>query len=205
MKKIPEKIGIYGGTFDPPHFGHVIAVKEARRGLGLDRVVVIPANIPPHKQRESAVYVEQRLEMTRLAFKNVEFVEVSDLEIRREGASYTADTLDELREIYPDDEFYLLMGTDMFLTVQNWRNVEEIFARCKICGLSREQNQTAEMKAHGAFLFERYGAEYEVIENPVVEISSTELREILKDGGESIFLPTEVLEYIKKEGLYSDN
>ncbi len=199
-----EKIGIYGGSFDPPHFGHVIAVKEARRSLGLDRVLVIPAAIPPHKRISGRATAEQRFEMTRLAFENVKFAEVRDDELRREGPSYTADTVAELREEFPDARFYLLTGADMFMTIQNWWNVEEIFASCTVVALSREAGQTDELREHAVWLGHRYAVSTEVVENPVVEISSTELRGLIAKGQQSKFLPEKVAQYIAREGLYLD-
>lgn len=199
-----EKIGLYGGSFNPPHFGHTIAVKEARRALKLDRVLVMPAAVAPHKQTAGGASAEQRLEMTKLAFENIKFAEVRDDELQRTGPSYTADTVAALREEFPDARFYLICGADMFMSVQNWWNAEEIFASCTIVGLSREQGQTEEMREHAIWLGHRYGTATEVVENPVVEISSTELRAAIKAGEQSKFLPEQVSEYIAREGLYRD-
>ena len=204
MRNEYEKIGIYGGTFNPPHFGHVIAVKEARRALELDRVIVIPAAVPPHKELDGkATPASDRFEMTKLAFQEVEFAVVSDIEIRREGPSYTVDTLWELHEEYPGAVFSLIMGADMFMSIHQWKSAEEIFSLSRICGLSRQDNQTEELQKHAGFLLDRYGASCEVVKNPVVEISSSELREILVRGGESKFLQPQVYDYIKEKGLYS--
>ena len=200
-----EKIGLYGGSFNPPHFGHVIAVKETRRSLKLDRVLVMPAAVPPHKAMGMEVTPEQRLEMTRLAFAAVPFAEVRDDELKRSGPSYTADTVAALREEFPDARFYLITGADMFLTIQNWWHADEIFASCTIVGLSRSEGETPELKEHAVWLGHRYGAYAEVVENPVVEISSTQLREALhrRELGElNKFLPPPVADYIEKEGLY---
>ena len=202
-----KKIGIYGGSFDPPHYGHVIAVKEARRSLDLDQVLVIPAAVPPHKAASVKTTPVQRLEMTRLAFAAVPFAEVRDDELRRSGPSYTADTVAALREEFPEDRFYLITGADMFLTVQNWWHAEEILSSCTIVGLSREDGQTEELKEHAIWMGHRFGAATEVVENPVVEISSTALREALRDGDAAElgkYLPEPVAEYIAREGLYRD-
>ena len=122
------KIGIYGGTFNPIHLGHMAAAKFAAEYLELDKLLLIPAGIPPHKaMAEDTALPEQRLAMTKLAAQSPELAgvaEVSDIELRREGKSYTVDTLRALREQYPEDQLYLLMGTDMFLTLQYWREPE---------------------------------------------------------------------------------
>ena len=124
------KIGVYGGSFNPPHLGHVRAAQACKQALGLDRVLVIPASIPPHKQlTSSSASPEERLALTRLAFENLPGFEVLNLEIRREGKSYTVDTIRELKAQYAHDELFLMMGTDMFLSFQDWYSPQEI-ARC---------------------------------------------------------------------------
>ena len=119
------RIGIYGGTFNPPHLGHLTAAKAAFELLRLDRLLLIPASQPPHKALPAgSPSAEQRLALTRLAAEQLELgdrVEVLDIELRRQGKSYTVDTLEELRRQYPGAELWLLMGTDMFLTFQAWR------------------------------------------------------------------------------------
>ena len=124
------KIGIYGGTFDPPHLGHMEAARTALEQMNLDRLIIIPDCEPPHKDlAEEAATPQQRLEMAALMADGLgPRAEVSDLEIRREGKSYTADTVEALHETFPEDELWLLMGTDMFLTVQNWYQPERIFS-----------------------------------------------------------------------------
>ena len=123
------KIGIYGGTFDPPHLGHMEAAKAALDKLGLDRLLIIPDREPPHKDLAAeAATPQQRLDMAALMADGLgPRAEASDLELRREGKSYTADTVEKLHEQFPEDELWLLMGTDMFLTVQNWYQPERIF------------------------------------------------------------------------------
>ena len=124
------KIGIYGGTFDPPHLGHMEAARTALEQMNLDRLIIIPDCEPPHKDlAEEAATPQQRLEMAALMADGLgPRAEVSDLEIRREGKSYTAETLEELHRLYPQDQFYLLMGEDMFLTVEHWYRPETIFS-----------------------------------------------------------------------------
>lgn len=123
------RIGIYGGSFNPPHLGHIFAARKARQLLGLDKILLIPAAIPPHKAvAEGSPDGETRLALTQLAIAGETGMEVSRIELDRPGPSYTVDTLRELRESYPQDELYLLMGTDMFLSFFQWREPEAIAA-----------------------------------------------------------------------------
>lgn len=123
------RIGIYGGSFNPPHLGHIFAARKARQLLGLDKILLIPAAIPPHKAvAEGSPDGETRFALTQLAIAGETGMEVSRIELDRPGPSYTVDTLRELRESYPQDELYLLMGTDMFLSFFQWREPEAIAA-----------------------------------------------------------------------------
>ena len=133
------KIGIYGGTFDPIHRGHITAAQAAAQQLGLDLLLLIPASIPPHKALpEGGADAAQRLEMATLATAELSCpAQVLDVEVRRQGKSYTADTLRTLRQQYPEDELWLLMGTDMFLSLQDWREPQEILRLVRVAAFSR--------------------------------------------------------------------
>ena len=141
------KIGIYGGTFDPPHLGHMEAARAALEQMNLDRLIIIPDCEPPHKDLvEDAATPQQRLEMVALMADGLgPRAEASDLEIRREGKSYTADTVEELHEQFPEDELWLLMGTDMFLTVQNWYQPERIFQYAGVAAFARSEEDSEEL------------------------------------------------------------
>jgi len=122
-----ERIGIYGGTFNPPHIGHIQAAKQAVEALGLTRLLVIPDRIAPHKAMPgNSATPQQRLDMLRIALEDCPGIEVSDLELNREGPSYTYETILQLKELYPDAKLVLLMGTDMFLSFHTWRNPQII-------------------------------------------------------------------------------
>ena len=191
------KIGIYGGTYNPPHLGHLAAAKAAVEALGLDRLLLIPAAIPPHKiLPECTPSAEQRMEMVEIMADAMQMpgkVFASDLELKREGGpSYTSDTLAELHEKYPDDELWLLMGTDMYLTLHQWHEPERILKLAKVCAFGRAQGDTeAVFLPQQKYLAETYGAETRLITIPdLVEISSTELRALLADGrGGDYLLP----------------
>ena len=140
------KIGIYGGSFNPIHTGHVAAAHFAMKYLKLDRLYLVPVGIPPHKElAEGSPAPRHRLAMAQLAGQHIgERVEVLDLELRREGKSYTKDTVRAIRKRHPKDRLYLLMGTDMFLTFQDWRRPGEIAALCTLAAFRRSAADTAE-------------------------------------------------------------
>jgi len=202
------KIGIYGGTFNPPHQGHMAAAKTAVQVLGLDKLILIPAATPPHKQLpEGSATAQQRLEMARLMADNLDLpgvAQVSDIELRREGKSYTSDTLVAMTALYPDAELWLLMGTDMFLSLQNWHEPEKIMSLAGICAFGRTEQDGEELFApQRAFLQEKYNARLTTITLPgLVDISSTRLRELLEQGAGREYLCDAVYGYILMNGLY---
>lgn len=203
------KIGVYGGTFNPPHLGHLTAARAVFELLKLDKLLLVPAGLPPHKALPAgSPTAEQRLEMTRLAAEQLglgDRVQVLDLELRRQGKSYTADTLSQIRELYPEAELWLLMGTDMFLTLQTWHEPEAIFALAGIAAFGRTEEDTEELfSVQREYLYRTYpDARIFTLTIPgVVDISSTELREQLSaDRGANLLAPA-VYGYILREGLY---
>lgn len=202
------KIGIYGGSFNPPHLGHLAAARAAVRAMGLDKLVWVPAGHPPHKELPAGSPTrEQRLAMTGIAADQLlmpDVAEVWDLELRREGKSYTADTLAQAKERWPEDELWLLMGTDMFLTLQNWREPERVLSLAGVCAFGRtEQDSEAVFAPQREFLSKKFNARITTISIPrLVDISSTRLRELLASGKGREFLPDAVYGYILRERLY---
>ena len=200
------KIGVYGGTFNPIHTGHMAAAKFAMEYLKLDLLYLIPAGLPPHKAlAEDTPSAEHRLNMARLAAGAIGGnVKALDIELRRTGKSYTLDTLRELRAEHPEDELYFFMGTDMFLTFHKWYKPEEIAALCTICAFGRSEADTEELFAvQREYLQKTLGANVITISLPqIVEISSTQLREKLQNGGGKEYLHPAVYGYILREGLY---
>ena len=203
------KIGVYGGAFNPPHLGHITAARAVFGLLKLDKLLVIPTGRPPHKTLPpGSPGPEQRLEMTRLAMEQAglgERAEVLDLEVRREGSSYTADTLARLRERYPEDELWLLMGTDMFPTLQAWYQPERILSLAGIAAFGRSESDSEELfAAQRDYLCRRYPqARIFTLSIPgVVDVSSTELRERLAKGEGGNLLAPAVYGYILRERLY---
>ena len=198
-----ERIGIYGGTFNPPHIGHIQAAKQAVQRMGLSALLMIPDRIAPHKELPpNSPTSQQRLEMVRLAASDCPGIEVSDMELRREGVSYTWETVDTLRTQYPDAELVLFMGTDMFLSFHTWKNPEFILENATLAVFCRgEKGESAAIAAKKTELESR-GAKVELVHNDVLPISSTQLRRLLAFRCADAFLPAGVGEYIQKNGLY---
>ena len=197
------RIGIYGGTFSPPHNGHVSAAKAFMEQMWLDLLYVIPAGIPPHKEMECEVSAAHRLEMCRLAFSGIEGVYVSDLEMRRQGRSYTVDTLRELSG--EDRRLFLLCGTDMMLTLDSWREPEEIFRLCYPVYIRRDNDRSldAPIIQKIADYQKAYGKVVRKILTEPMELSSHQVRQTLQSGA-SIreMVPPAVETYIRDNHLY---
>ena len=200
------KIGILGGTFNPPHKGHVKLGLDFAKKLGLDKVLVIPAKTPTHKKAKGLVSSEDRLKMCALAFEDGIF-EVSDIEIKSDRDSYTVYTLGMLREKYPEGEFYLIIGSDMFLIFDKWYRYEDILSMCTVCVESRESDgNTHTLKK---FAKKNLGIDTSKSDKIIINevkpfpVSSTEIRQKIKDGrGVKRLLGEKVTEYIKNRGLY---
>ena len=197
-----ERIGIYGGTYNPPHIGHMRAAEYAIEALKLDRLLLIPTGVSPHKEMASGASSADRLEMLRLSAAGLEKAEVSDIEIRREGRSYTVDTLRQLKAEYPGAELVLLMGTDMFLNFLSWREPEQIMKLATLAVFFRgEKGEQARIEGQKLYL-ESLGAKVVLVQNPVTAISSTDLRRMLVFGCADPFLMPGVDDYIRERGLY---
>ena len=198
-----ERIGIYGGTFNPPHTGHIGAAKQAVSALKLDKLLLIPDRIAPHKvMPEGSASPEQRLDMLRLAVADCPEIEVSDIELRREGPSYTYVTVEQLRERYPESKLFLLMGTDMFLSFHTWRNPDKILENVSLGVLYRGEKGEAAAIAGRKAEMEAKGHGIHLVKNDVTAISSTQLRRLLAFRCADEFLPNGVGDYIRQQGLY---
>ncbi|MBQ9979784.1 MAG: nicotinate-nucleotide adenylyltransferase [Oscillospiraceae bacterium] len=197
------KIGIFGGTFDPPHKGHIQAVAGAAKALGLDRLLLIPDKIPPHKALQaSSATAEDRLEMTKLAAKNLENCTVSDMELRREGRSYTVDTLRILKEQYPRDELIFIMGSDMLMSFHTWREPKEILSLARIAAFPRMADDEMTHCGNTEAIRAYFGDRLTLMNIEPVEISSTRVRQLIPVGAGVEYLEGEVYDYILKKGLY---
>jgi nicotinate-nucleotide adenylyltransferase len=196
------KIGVFGGTFNPIHVAHVSMARKYAEKLDLDKVILVPTYVPPHKNPHRLADAEDRLMMCQMATADLENFEVSDYEIREEGKSYTFKTLRFLKEEYPDSELFLLMGADMFITVQDWRQPGEIFRLATLCAAQRENDEFTLIEAHKKLL-ETMGAKCIIIDMQPTPLSSTIIRNGLLAGEDvSGLLHPDVLEYITTQDLY---
>ncbi len=197
------RIGILGGTFDPPHIGHLVIAEEARSELGLARVYFIPARRPPHKLDEPVTPLEDRVEMLRLALGGNPFFSLSLVEANRPGPSYTVDTLRELRQELPDStDLFFIMGMDSLVELPTWHQPAELIKLCLLAVLKRP-GYSADMESLEKQI-PGIGSRVVFIPSPEVEISSTELQARCRAGLSLKYLvPDSVAEYIREHGLYS--
>jgi nicotinate-nucleotide adenylyltransferase len=191
------RIGIYGGSFDPVHFGHLLLAESAREQLQLDTVVFMPAGIAPHKQQDKTTSPAARLDMLKLAIGGQSAFEVSDLEIKRGGISYTADTLTELREQHADAELILLVGADTLVDMPNWKDPERIVSLANIGVVERTGSQ---VETHSL-----PGAEILRVTMPRIDLSSRQMRTKVEHRKSIRYCtPRAVEKYIEAAGLYQD-
>jgi nicotinate-nucleotide adenylyltransferase len=197
-----KKAGIMGGTFNPVHIGHLIAAQEVLEALGLDYILFLPTGNPPHKAESEVIESIHRYGMVEAAIKdNGNFI-VNDIEIKREGKTYTYDTLMELRMLYSDTKFYFLMGYDTLRDMDTWKRVEDVFKLAKFVVVNRGNHPT-DMEAEIEKKRCRYGAEIIVVNIPEIEISSTEIRNRICSGNSIKYLvPESVEKYITTKRLY---
>ena len=196
------RIGIFGGSFNPVHNGHIHLAKAAAAELMLDKVFLVPSRISPH--RSSAEYApgEDRLQMLRLACADEPLFEVSDYELRADRVSYTVFTAEYFRRLFPNDELFLLVGSDMLLSFDTWYRFEEILLMVTLCVVSRKEGDSAELEKKAQKL-RKFGSIY-ISESPPTEISSTEIRKnIAKNKDFTCYLDKNVVQYIRSKGLYS--
>lgn len=192
------KIGVFGGTFNPPHNGHVRLAKAAADELKLDKLLVIPSCIPPHKIAAKLADGQERLEMCRLAFGCDPRFEVSPMELERGSRSYTVETLRELKALYPDSELYFIVGSDMLESFDKWYLWQEILSLSVLCAASREEGYSPDLSRFGK-LAERI----KIITLDPLEVSSTQIRNSAGEVSPELLDP-KVAAYIREHGLYDD-
>ena len=200
------KIGIFGGTFDPPHIGHINMCRAFIDKFNLDVLYVIPVRIPPHKTIKSNSTTEERFEMTRLAFADIsDKVKVSDLEIKREGKSYTADTIRYFKETM-DCDLYFLCGTDMLLSFNTWYMPDYIFKNATIVYARRENDKEndEQIPEKIAEYKKMYDARIIQLDVKVIDVSSSQIRKEIDNSGRSSYLTSEVLSFVIKNNLYNE-
>ena len=204
------RTGFMGGTFSPPHIGHLLSAKAFIEEMKLDKLIIIPAKVSPFKVNTEATASDRdRMEMTRLCFLPLDSekckVEVSDIEMSKNGTSYTIETINELKKLYPDDEIIMFVGSDMFLSLERWKNAEEIFKKCSIYTRVRQSNERRIMLDFKEKYREKYGARVYFSDDEEIIVSSTDVRCALSSKNIETcrnLLTDEVLGYIIKGGLY---
>ncbi len=200
-----EKLGIFGGSFNPPHNGHIRLARQVIAHYALDKILIIPAFVPPHKDMKSSVSAQQRLAMCRLAFDFPD-AEISDIEIQRGGKSYTYDTLIELKT-RSDCDFFLVVGSDMLLTLDTWYRWRDILSLSHVIAASRFEGNP-EMPAllkKAEELNNLYPGRVSVFEAAPFPISSTAIRKAVQNGEDiGAYVPDSIKQYIYVGGLYND-
>ncbi len=196
-------IGIFGGSFDPVHTGHLVLAEHVRDGAGLDKVILLPAYESPFKVGRSGADSSQRLEMTELAARDNEHFEVSALDVAKGKVSYMVDLMAELSAMYPHDRLYFIAGIDSFLSIEKWWGFEELLTRYGFVIGTRPGYRDEELTDHAERIRQKYGSEIITVNIPKVDISSTDIRRRCRDGRSIKYLvPDAVGEYIARNGLY---
>ena len=186
------KLGILGGSFNPIHFGHLILAQEAKESLGLEKVLFVPCALPPHKSEDDLLSASHRLEMVRLAIQGNPHFELSDLEVRRGGVSYSIDTVNALRKESPSATFYFLIGSDALQGLSRWKQIEELERLCHFVIAGRPRFPAADLPKGLLRL-----------SMPEIDISSREIRQRLTEGRSIRYLvPEPVGDYLEKHQLY---
>ncbi|MGN1451031.1 MAG: nicotinate (nicotinamide) nucleotide adenylyltransferase [Eubacteriales bacterium] len=189
--------GILGGSFDPPHLGHMRLAEAARDELGLEKIILIPAGTPPHKRLSGGAGERDRLEMTRIAAEGRDWISVSGIELERSGKSYSFDTVSELKKRFPEEKFCFICGTDMLLSLDRWYRSDELMKLCAFAAMARNDGDLVKIEKKAQEL-RKLGAEIFVIRRAPIVTSSSEFRSTLSPDE----LDPGVYEYIRRKGLY---
>lgn len=197
------KIGIMGGTFNPVHFGHLFLAENAFEQAELDQVLFMPSKNPPHKPLPSMISEGKRVDMLKLAIADNSHFELSILELNREGLTYTADTLLLLKEQNPKNEYYFIVGTDSLFYMDQWKDPQIIFDHSIILVAGRDHANLEEIHSTIDFLSQKYGARIQYIKMPMLELSSADIRERIRNHQSIRYhMPDTVIGYIEQHGLY---
>ncbi|MDK7755953.1 MAG: nicotinate-nucleotide adenylyltransferase [Peptoniphilus harei] len=197
-----KKYGIFGGSFNPIHYGHLMICEYIKEEMGLDKVIFIPTGNPPHKELELSA--EDRYEMVRLAISPNPDFEISDIETTRVKKSYTVDTIRELKKIYKEEKLYFLIGLDSLFQLKTWMKIGDLSQEIEfVVALRPGYLDREEINKEIDFLRENFGTKVNLIKTPLYEISSTDLRDRIRVGKSLRYLiPKKVLDYIEESGFY---
>ena len=200
-----KRLGFLGGTFNPIHIGHLILAEQAYSEFDLDKVLIVPSGNPYFKENIKVLQAEKRLEMCRIAVSDNAHFEVSDIEVRREGDTYTFETLEELHKIYPDAELYFICGADIIKQIKLWKHPEKVFKLSSIIAAVRDDCDILDLTSQIEIYKRDYDARIEIMHTGRMDISSTDLRLKIRDSKTvRYFIPDNVIEYIRKNKIYMD-
>lgn len=198
-----KKIGIMGGTFNPIHLGHLAIARKAQEQFGLDEVLFIPSGVPYMKDLKEVLPSETRCEMTRLAIRNIPSYRLSMIEVNKSHNSYTFETLQDLKADDPTAAYYFILGADSLWAMEHWKNPEEIFLNCHILAAVRDDKSPADMDAQITYLQEKFSAKISLLEMDAMELSSSMIRDRIRDNLSIRGLVPEAVEtYIYEHKLY---
>lgn len=196
-----DKLLIFGGSFNPIHNGHINLALAAQHVTCADKLLVLPTNISPHKKGD-IIAPFHRFNMCKMAFDKFDKIEVSDLEIKRGGISYTIDSLNEIKNVYRNSEIFLLVGSDMLINLNSWKDASKVFEIVKICAACRTYSEYEEVLNYSKFL-QKIGAKVLIMDFYPFEISSTEIRRKIKNGvSVKGLVPDNIFNYIIENKLY---
>lgn len=198
-----KRLGIMGGTFNPIHNGHLYLAKEARKQYNLNQVLFIPSGTPYMKDQREVLPSEFRVMMTKLAIQDEPYFSLSTIEIEKEGNTYTYETLEALKGMYPETELYFILGADSLFAMEDWRQPERIFASCKILAAIRDDISLSEIEEQSRYLVQKFGADILALKTNMVDISSSMIRKHLSEGTSvKGLIPDTVYDYILNHNLY---
>jgi len=198
-----RKIGILGGTFDPIHNAHLLLGESAREQFGLDRVIFIPNNLAHLPNRTEVASGENRYQMVKMAIKDNPYFTCSRIEIDKDGGTYTYNTIQELKLMYPGDELFLILGGDSVIGIDNWYMAKELLQSCTILAAVREDDDLAALDKKRKELGDKFGADIRLLKFNRIDISATEVRNRVRTGRSIRYMvPDEVIEFLCIKGLY---
>lgn len=196
-------IGVFGGSFNPIHCGHLLLAETIREEFMLDKVLFVPSGNPPHKQQEELLNSQHRFNMVHLAISSNPFFELSNIEINRPGVTYTCDTLEQLSMLYPGKKLGFICGADSIINLTTWRNINKIFETAELIVAGRPNTPQDEFKNMIRWFEDQYDAKIHYANTPLIEISSTQIRERINNGLSIRYMvPDEVFKYIQLHNLY---
>lgn len=193
------RIGIFGGTFNPIHYGHLINAEIVKEDFSLDKIIFIPVKCPVHKKLIGSITSNDRLKMLEIAIQGNSGFDISTAEIDRDSESYTITTLHELSEIYPEDKLYLIIGSDSFLEIDTWKEPVEILKIASLIIIKRPGDNISDVDKY------KMAKEILIANNPNIELSSSNIRDRIKNGKSVRYMiPERIQEYIRNRGLYKN-